>query len=218
MNMENNMIGKNAWGLSIRPCDKGYEITATTGEIERINKTMDKAKIRNKAFPETHVFTDEMALRDFLNKRFPGNYYMKLSANQFFTVYPGAIETDEWGDYEIHDDVWGGTYAVRNELNTGKYGADYLIGLIRENADVRINKLYRVNYTPLPRQRRCPNCNSDAIEYIDCDLDPLYSSWQNCECEACKCNWTEHYEAVAPSKVTINNSEDVYKEAELFDE
>ena len=24
--MENSMIGKNAWGLEIRPCDKGSEI------------------------------------------------------------------------------------------------------------------------------------------------------------------------------------------------
>lgn len=215
--MENSMVGKNAWGLEIRPCDKGYEITATTGSIERINKTMDKAKIKDKAFPETHVFTDEVALRDFLNRRFPGNYYMKLSANQFFTVYPGAIETDEWGDYEIKDDVWGGTYAVQNEINRGKYGADYLIGLIRDDADKYISKLYRENYPMQANLRHCPNCDSAAIEYNDCDLDPLYGSWQNCECEYCHCNWTEHYEAVAPYKVTINNSEDVYREAELFD-
>ena len=51
--MERNMIGKNAWGLSIRPCDKGYEFTVECGLIERINKTMDKAKIKGQAFPAT---------------------------------------------------------------------------------------------------------------------------------------------------------------------
>lgn len=215
--MENSMIGKNAWGLEIRPCDKGYEISVTTGSIERINKTMDKAKIKGKAFPEIYVFTDEVALRDFLNGRFPGNYYMKLSANQFFTVYPGAIKTDEWGDYEIQDEVWGGTYAVQNEIHSGECCADYLICQARK-LDYNISKLYRENYPIQASRRRCPNCNSNSIEYNDCDMDPLYGAWQNCECEDCHCNWTEHYEAIAPAKVTINNSEDVYKEAELFDE
>lgn len=218
--MENSMIGKNAWGLQIRPCDKGFELTFTCGKIERINKQMDAARIKGEAFPETCVFTDEVTLRDYLNRKFPGNFYMSLSANQCFTAYPGAIKTDDWGDYAIQDDVWGGTLAVEQDRFKGEFCADLVITRVRTfaTAEFAISKQYRENYPMQASCRRCPNCNSDSIEYLDCDTDMLYGSWQNCECEYCGCNWTEHYEAVAPSKVTINNSEDVYKEAELFDE
>ena len=217
--MERNMIGKNAWGLSIRPCDKGYEFTVECGLIERINKTMDKAKIKGQAFPETHIFMTEVEFRDFLTRQFTGYRFIGLSANQIFAIHPSELVVDEWGDYEIHDDVWGGTYAVENNHARGESCADTVIAIARQSAvTFAIPRQYRINYPMQVSARRCPNCDSVNIEYDDSDLDPLYGSWQRCTCEECRCDWTEHYEAIEPSKITINNKEDVYKEDELFDE
>lgn len=218
--MESNMIGKNAWGLSIRPCDKGYELAVTTGKIDRVSALKDKAKISGQIFPEVHIFTDEPSFRDMLNRKFAGYRFIRLSANQTFAIHPSELVVDEWGDYEIKDDVWGGTYAVDNNCKNGDSCVDSVIRQARECAreEFAIPKQYRINYQMQVSARRCPNCNSVNIEYDDSELDPLYGSWQRCICEECDCDWTEHYEAIAPSKVTINNKEDVYKEADLFDE
>lgn len=218
--MESNMIGKNAWGLKIRPCDKGYELTVTAGKIDRVSALKDKAKISGQIFPEVHIFTDEPSFRDMLNQKFAGYRFITLSANQMFAIHPSDLVVDEWGDYEIKDDVWSGNYAVENNFKKGDTCIDSVIWHARRWAgeEFAIPKQYRVNYLMQVSARRCPNCNSVNIEYDDSDLDPLYGSWQRCSCEECGCDWTEHYEAIEPSKVTINNKEDVYKEAELFDE
>lgn len=215
--METNMLGKNAWGLEIRPCDNGYVLKFTAGTIDRINKDMTKAKINNTPFPETHIFTDEVSLRTFLKATYPMHRFVHLRDCAIFVIKVTDVQEDEWGDYILQDEEFEGINVARDGSNS----VDYVIRTIRERVgdNRKLPKQYRVNYSISIGCRRCPNCGYGDYDWDESDLNMLYGeSYQSCTCNSCGCQWTEYYDLMPPSKIVIDNREDVYLEPQLFND